>query len=77
MKILNYFMIFIILLLFILMFGILRDIENIKQQLEIDNVETDNASECLVFPCYTAPHKWQWVSQKYLTKSKVKRKGEL
>ena len=73
MKILNYFMILIIILLLALMYGIHRDIQNIKQQMiniETDSGETDNASECRVFPCYTAPHKWQWVSQKYLTKRK-------
>ena len=67
MKILNCFMIIIIILLLALMYGIHRDIQNIKQQLELDSVETDNASECLVFPCYTAKHR-MWVSQKYLTK---------
>jgi len=69
MKILNYFMVLIIILLLALMYGIHKDIQNIKQQLEIDNVETDNASDCLVFPCYTAKHR-MWVSQKYLTKKK-------
>jgi len=69
MKILNYFMILIVLLLLVLMFGIHRDVQNIKQQLEIDSVETDNASDCLVFLCYTAKHR-KCVSQKYLTKRK-------
>jgi len=67
MKILNILAIIIVILLLVLMYGIHRDIQNIKQQLEIDSVETDNASDCLVFPCYTAPHR-KWVSQKYLTK---------
>lgn len=69
MKILNCLMILIIILLLALMYGIHRDIQNIKQQLEIGSVETDNASECLIFPCYTAKHR-KWVSQKYLTKRK-------
>jgi len=67
MKIFNCFMILIIILLLALMFGIHKDIQNIKEQLKIDSVETDKASGCLIFPCYTAKHK-QWVSQKYLTK---------
>ena len=73
MRTLEYFMILVIILLMVLMFGIHRDIQNLKEQLEIDSVETnkaetDNAYECQKFPCYTAIHKYQWVSQKYLTK---------
>lgn len=72
MKILNYLMILIIILLLVLMLGIHRDIQTIKKTIEDDirqgEVESDNASDCLIFPCYTAPYKWQWVSQKYLTK---------
>jgi len=70
MKILNCFMILIILLLLALMYGIHRDIQFLKEQMiniEADSGEIDNASDCLVFPCYTAKHR-QWVSQKYLTK---------
>ena len=73
MKLLNYIVIIIIILFLFLMFGIHRDIQNIKKIIE-DNakpvgMETDRASECLIFPCYTAPHK-MWVSEKYLNKRK-------
>ena len=71
MKTLNYLMILIIILLLVMMFGIHRDIQNIKKIIEDDiragGIESDNATDCMVFPCYTAPHK-MWVSQKYLTK---------
>ena len=88
MKILNYFMVLIIILLLALIYGIHRDVQAVKNIIEDDIRQggtgigngpdnSDNAYECRIFPCYTAPHKWQWVSQKYLTKSKVKRKGEL
>ena len=72
MKILNYLMILIIITLVALMYGIHRDIQNIKEQMmniEIEGKGTDNASDCLVFPCYTAKHR-MWVSQKYLTKGR-------
>ena len=71
MKTLNCLMILIIILLLVMMFGIHRDIQNIKKIIEDDiragGIESDNATDCMIFPCYTAPHK-MWVSQKYLTK---------
>ena len=73
MKTLNCLMILIIILLLVMMFGIHRDIQNIKKIIEDDiragGIESDNATDCMIFPCYTAPHK-MWVSQKYLTKRK-------
>jgi len=72
MKLLNYLMILIIILLIALMFGIHRDIQTIKKIIntEIESEETDLSTDCMIFPCYTAPHK-MWVSQKYLTKGRL------
>jgi len=75
MRILNWIMFWMILLIIIFSLILMVEIHSHIQALEqimissdiSDIEEKDLSTDCIMFPCYTAPHK-MWVSEKYLTK---------